>query len=122
MEVAQIRYFVKLCQERSFTRAAERCGVSQPSLSNGVRTLESELGGVLFDRTRVRPTDLGKRILPHLEAVLVSLERVRKAAAAVRRNNARRILSRAEPSGLFVAAMMSGKRSKGGEQHPQITL
>jgi DNA-binding transcriptional LysR family regulator len=36
-----------LCSERNFTKAARRCGVSQPSLSNGIKALESELGGQL---------------------------------------------------------------------------
>jgi DNA-binding transcriptional LysR family regulator len=122
MEVSQIRYFVALCLERSFTRAAARCGVSQPSLSNGVRALESELGGVLFDRATVKPTGLGKRVLPHLETVLASIERARKSAITARRSNTRRILSRAEPSGLFIAAMTSGRRSTDREQHPHIRV
>src|SRR3954462_9608922 len=47
VELTQIRYFVMLCSERNFTKAARRCGVSQPSLSNGIKALESELGGQL---------------------------------------------------------------------------
>jgi hypothetical protein len=48
MEIAQIRYFFALCEARHFTRAARRCGISQPSLSNAIRRLEEEFGGRLF--------------------------------------------------------------------------
>jgi hypothetical protein len=50
MQMQQIRYFLALCEERSFTHAAKRCGVSQPSLTNAILALEQELGGVLFQR------------------------------------------------------------------------
>ena len=50
MQMHQIRYFLALCEERNFTRAAKRCGVSQPSLTNAIIGLEQELGGALFQR------------------------------------------------------------------------
>jgi molybdenum-dependent DNA-binding transcriptional regulator ModE len=61
MEMHQIRYFLALCEEQSFTRAAKRCGVSQPSLTNAIKRLEQNLGGSLFyrDRASTRLTDLG---------------------------------------------------------------
>ena len=61
MELVQIRYFVALCSKRNFTRAARRCGVSQPSLSNGIKALECELGGKLFERSDMSLTPLGKK-------------------------------------------------------------
>jgi len=48
MQMHQICYFLALCEERSFTRAAKRCGISQPSLTNAIIALERELGGALF--------------------------------------------------------------------------
>src|SRR5215467_12635247 len=42
MQMQHIRYFLALCEERSFTRAAKRCGVSQPSLTNAIMVLEQE--------------------------------------------------------------------------------
>jgi LysR family transcriptional regulator, hydrogen peroxide-inducible genes activator len=39
----QVRYFVALCKELNFTRAARRCGISQPSLTTAIRALEREL-------------------------------------------------------------------------------
>ena len=50
MQMHQIRYFLALCEERNFTRAARRSGVSQPSLTNAIIALERQLGGPLFQR------------------------------------------------------------------------
>src|SRR5262249_34222663 len=52
MQLRQICYFLALCEEQSFTRAARRCGISQPSLTNAIIALEQELGGALFERRR----------------------------------------------------------------------
>jgi LysR family hydrogen peroxide-inducible transcriptional activator len=68
MELHQVRYFLALCKEKNFTRAAKRCGVSQPSLSNAIKRLEQELGGQLFHRDRVNCalSELGRVVRPHL--------------------------------------------------------
>ena len=50
MQIRQVEYFLTLCEELNFTRAARRCGISQPSLTNAIRSLEAELGGALFCR------------------------------------------------------------------------
>jgi DNA-binding transcriptional LysR family regulator len=50
MEVHQLRYLVALAQEGSFSRAAERMRVAQPSLSQQIQKLEAEVGQPLFDR------------------------------------------------------------------------
>ena len=64
MEMSQVRYFVALCQARSFTRAAHRCGISQPSLTQAIKALEAELGGRLFHRNRhgTELTEFGLRV------------------------------------------------------------
>lgn len=71
MEMHQVRYFLALCEEGNFTRAAERCGVSQPSLTNAIKKLESLIGGQLFcrDLTKTRLTELGKLMKPHMERI-----------------------------------------------------
>ena len=68
MEMHQVRYFLALSEEQNFTRAAKRCGVSQPSLTNAIKRLEAELGGSLFrrSRTNTRLTDLGIIVRPDL--------------------------------------------------------
>lgn len=71
MELHQIRYFLAVCDTLNFTRAAERCHVSQPSLTRAVKLLEDELGGALFRRERrlTHMTDLGRLMRPHLQQV-----------------------------------------------------
>jgi LysR family transcriptional regulator, hydrogen peroxide-inducible genes activator len=72
MEMHQIRYFLAVAAELNFTRAAERCNVTQPALTRGIQKLEEELGGLLFRRERnlTHLTDLGRLMKPHLEQVL----------------------------------------------------
>jgi DNA-binding transcriptional LysR family regulator len=68
MQMQQIRYFLALCEERSFTRAAKRCGVSQPSLTNAIIRLEQKLGGALFQRKPlVALTVLGHAVHPYFD-------------------------------------------------------
>ena len=83
MELHQVRYFLALCQEKNFTRAAKRCGVSQPSLSNAIRRLEQELGGHLFHRSRVNCplSELGQEVWPHLAKLDQCARDARRQAA-----------------------------------------
>lgn len=79
MELRQIRYFVVLAAELSFTRAAQRLHVSQPPLSLQIANLETELGARLFDRTSrsVALSEAGKAFLPHAQAILARLDEAR---------------------------------------------
>jgi transposase-like protein len=83
MEIHQVRYFLALCEERNFTRAARRCGVSQPSLTNAIKRLEVELGGSLFHRDRVntRLSDLGTLVRPELVQIDRSATEAKRKAA-----------------------------------------
>ena len=82
MELYQIRYFVALCDTLNFARAAERCNVSQPSLSRAVQKLEQELGALLIHRERRRThlTELGELVEPMLRELLSHSERIKAAA------------------------------------------
>ena len=64
MTLTELRYIVALAQEQHFGRAAERCHVSQPTVSIAVKKLEEELG-VLFERgkQKILPTPLGEKIV-----------------------------------------------------------
>jgi len=66
MEMQQIRYFIALGDTLNFTQAAERCNVTQPSLTRAIQALEAELGGELVRRERSLShlTELGARMLP----------------------------------------------------------
>ena len=82
MELHQVRYFLALCNTLNFTRAAEKCNVSQPSLTRAVKALEDELGAPLFHRERnnTHLTDLGTTMRPFLEQALVQLEQAKQRA------------------------------------------
>lgn len=84
MELQQMRYVVAVAEERSFTRAAERCRVVQSALSHQVKALERELGLALFARTsrRVELTAAGEAFLPAARASLAAAERAGAEAAA----------------------------------------
>jgi len=71
MEMHQIRYFLAVCSERNFTRAARHCHVSQPSLTRAIKLLEAEFGGFLFRREHPHShlTELGEIVRPHLQQV-----------------------------------------------------
>lgn len=78
MTLTELRYIVTLAQERHFGRAAERCHVSQPTLSVAVRKLEEELEVALFERSRssVQVTPLGERIVAQAQQVLEQSHRI----------------------------------------------
>jgi DNA-binding transcriptional LysR family regulator len=82
MEMHQVRYFLALCDELNFTRAAERCHVSQPSLTRAIRMLEEELGGPLFHRERANThlSELGRTVKPFLEQVDREADKAKRQA------------------------------------------
>ena len=83
----QMAYWLAVVEEDSFTRAAERLHIAQPSLSQQIRSLEAEIGGTLIERLPrgVRLTPAGKEFLPHARAAVRSAESaVRSARSALR--------------------------------------
>src|SRR3954452_14687156 len=84
MEMHQARYFVALCETLNFTRAAEKCNVTQPSLTRAIKLLEEELGGPLFNRERNQThlTELGRAMQPHLREVIEQARSARARAAS----------------------------------------
>ncbi|MGZ5090554.1 MAG: LysR substrate-binding domain-containing protein [Burkholderiales bacterium] len=72
MTLTELRYIVALARERHFGRAAEKCFVSQPTLSVAVKKLEDELGVALFERggSEVSVTPVGSRIVEQAQKVL----------------------------------------------------
>lgn len=89
MEMHQVRYFLAVARTLSFTRAADECNVSQPSLSRAIRLLEGELGGDLFRRERpaAQLTPLGQTMLPHLQQCYDSALGARALADAIRKRS-----------------------------------
>ena len=87
MEMQQVRYFVALADTLNFTRAAERCNVSQPALTRAIQQLEHELGGPLFHRERgnTHLSELGRMMLPYLAGVDEQCRAAKEQAKAVKR-------------------------------------
>jgi len=86
MQLQKIKYFLVLREELNFTRAAQRCGVSQPTLTGCIKRLEAELGGQLFARRRkISVTHLGRAIAPYFERIVQDAQDALNAAHALRR-------------------------------------
>lgn len=82
MTLTYLRYFAALAREKHFGRAAERCRVSQPTLSVAIKRLEEELGVLLFERTanEVKITEIGQRIIAQAEKVLMDVNHIHEIA------------------------------------------
>ncbi|MDX1935393.1 MAG: LysR substrate-binding domain-containing protein [Capsulimonadales bacterium] len=85
MEVFQLRYFLAAARLGSFSRAAEECHISQPSLSVQIANLERETGAALFVRTgrAVTLTDAGQTLVEFAERILRTEEEARRAVREV---------------------------------------
>src|SRR6187397_2612075 len=80
MQTQHVRYFLAVCDELNFTRAAKKCGISQPSLTNAIKRLEREMEGALFVRSahphHVELTALARKVRPiyvQMDALLTEL-------------------------------------------------
>ncbi|MEQ4718821.1 LysR family transcriptional regulator [Nonomuraea sp. B19D2] len=84
--IRDLRYFVAVAEELSFTRAAERLFISQPSLSRQIRQLEVSMRTRLFERDRrtVTLTAAGAALLPEARRIIEQWEGAQRAVAAAR--------------------------------------
>lgn len=82
MTLTDMRYLVALAKEKHFGRAAERCHVSQPTLSVAIKKIEGELRAPLFERSsaELRLTNLGERIVEQAQRVLIESARLDELA------------------------------------------
>jgi len=84
MELHQLRYFLAVADLGSFTRAAEKCLVAQPSLSQQIIKLERELRQPLFDRLgrTVRLTDAGNALYAEAVSILSAVDEIQQRVTA----------------------------------------
>ena len=84
MNLRDLKYIVAVAETRHFGKAAERCFVSQPTLSGQIKKLEEELGVTIFERTQrsVEVTPVGEAILEHARQIMDQAEVIEQLALA----------------------------------------
>lgn len=84
MNLQQLEYIVALYQYGNFAKAAEKCFVTQPTLSMMIKRLEEELNVVIFDRNKnpIEPTDEGLKIIQQAQKILSEVETLKTLALA----------------------------------------
>ncbi len=82
MTLIELKFVMAVAQERNFRRAAERCFVTQPALSLGIKKLEQELNVMIFERSRsdVTPTEIGAKIIEQASRVLEEAGKIKQLA------------------------------------------
>lgn len=80
MDLRQLEYFLVLCNELHFTKAAEKLNISQPTLSHQIRVLENKLGVPLFDRLgkKITITDAGRILHEQCTNIFRTIENTKK--------------------------------------------
>ncbi len=122
MELHQLRYFVAVAEEESFSRAAEREHVSQPSLSQQIHKLEAELNQQLFDRLprTVVLTEAGRCLLDYARQILTEIADARRSVAALEKGVAGRLSVGAIPSvALYVLPKLIRRFQ---QRYPKVTF
>jgi LysR family hydrogen peroxide-inducible transcriptional activator len=86
MNLRDLRYLLAVVEHGHFRRAAEACGVSQPTLSIQLRKLEEQLGVTLFERASktATPTAACERLLGHVRAAVAEADAIYAAARSLR--------------------------------------
>lgn len=84
MNLRDLKYIIAVAETHHFGRAAERCFVSQPTLSGQIKKLEDELGVAIFERTNrsVEITPIGQAILTHARQIMEQADAIRQLAQA----------------------------------------
>jgi LysR family hydrogen peroxide-inducible transcriptional activator len=122
MEIHQLRYFVAVAEEGSFSHAAEREHVSQPSLSQQIHKLEAELNQQLFDRLprSVVLTEAGRSLLPYARQILSAIADAGRSVTALEHEVVGRLSVGATPSiALCILPRLIGRFQ---HRHPKVTF
>jgi LysR family hydrogen peroxide-inducible transcriptional activator len=84
MNLRDLKYLIAVAEARHFGKAAERCFVSQPTLSGQIKKLEEELGVTLFERTNrsVSVTPIGEEIVAHAKLMIEQADAIQQLARA----------------------------------------
>lgn len=122
MEIHRIRYFVQVAREKNFSKAAKLCHISQPSLSQQIMKLESEVGGALFTRTRgrVELTEHGHGFMRHANAILAEVQTAEEFVLESEGKATETLRFGAIPT--IAPYMMPGLFSRLKKDHPELRL
>ena len=122
MEIHQLIYFVAVAETGNFSRAAERCSVAQPSISQQIMKLEQELGTPLFDRLsrRVVLTDAGRMLLPRANSILAEAQEIKHVLSQETFNGHGTLAVGFIPT--ISPFVLPGVVKRFGEQFPHATL
>ena len=114
--------FLAVAEERSFTRAAKRIGVSRSALSHAVQGLEERIGVRLLARTTrsVAPTDAGERLIGRLSPALGDVASVLDELAGLRERPAGRV--RLVVSPLAATMVLAPKLGAFAQAYPDVVL
>lgn len=89
MNLKDLLYLVNLVEEQHFGRAAQRCNVTQPTLSTQIKRLEQRLGVDLVDRRhgRVVPTDVGREVVALARVIINTVQAIEKVSSDSKKIN-----------------------------------
>ena len=124
MELRQLRVFVAIAEEGTFTAASDRLTLVQSAVSATIRALERELGVALFDRTtrRVELTDAGRALLPEargtLEAARLAVDAIDQVKGGVRGTVSIGIMQATASHAVSIPRLVAGFRA----EHPLVTV
>ena len=122
INLQRLAYFVAIADERSFTRAAGRYGISQPALSRQIAVLEGELGVTLLERagSGIIPTAVGREVLAEARQVLSSAQRITRTVQDALQMQMGRLEIATFPT--HVAGALLPAIRKWHERYPNVTI
>jgi LysR family transcriptional regulator, hydrogen peroxide-inducible genes activator len=122
MEIHQLRYFVAVAEEGSFSRAAAKVRVAQPSLSQQIRKLEAEVGQPLFDRLprSVVLTEAGRCLIDYARQILISIDDARRCVGELQGEIGGKLAVGAIPT--IAPYVLPELVRKFQEHYPEVTL
>ena len=121
-ELNVLSAFLVVAEERSFTRAAKRLGISQPALSHAIRGLEERIGVRLLTRTTrsVAPTEAGEQMIAHLAPALADIRGTLDTISGLRERPAGRV--RVLVPQLAVMNVVAPKLGQFAREYPDVVL
>lgn len=117
MEIRLLQYFLAVTEELHFTKAAERLGISQPTLSQQIRLLEERLDTVLFHRNgkKIELTESGHILLTHVNRIFFELDQAKTVIQELKGLNRGHLRIGCSGNHLLYSPLLSFHK-----QHPNI--